>query len=89
MALHESSEIAKSYVRAVQDMYKECTTAIRTAVGSLQVKVGLNQGSALRVRPARRYMDGIMEDMEITGVRKKMVDDQETWRGLIRCGDPE
>ena len=45
-----SSGIAEPYVSAVQDMYKECTTAIRTAVGlteSFQVKVGLHQGSAL------------------------------------------
>ena len=45
-----ASEIAEPYVRGVQDMYKECATAIRTAVGlteSFQVKVGLHQGSAL------------------------------------------
>ncbi len=45
-----STEIAEPYVRAVQDMYKDCTTAVRTAVGMtecFEVKVGLHQGSAL------------------------------------------
>jgi len=46
-------------------------------------------GKRSRGRPARRYMDGIKEDMEITGVRKEMADDRELWGRMIRCGNPE
>ena len=46
-------------------------------------------GKRRRGRPARRYMDGIKEDMEMKGLRKEMANDRETWRRMIRCGNPE
>ena len=42
--------IPEVYVRVVQDMYNNCETKMRSAVGtieSFQVEVGLHQGSAL------------------------------------------
>ena len=44
------SGIAKTYVRLVQDMYKENETVVRREIGtteSFKVKVGLHQGSVL------------------------------------------
>ena len=44
------SGLAQKYVRIVQDMYDDSTTAVRCAVGvtdGFEVKVGLHQGSAL------------------------------------------
>ena len=44
------SGLADKYVRIVQDMYDDSTTAVRCAVGvteGFEVKVGLHQGSAL------------------------------------------
>ena len=44
------SGLAEKYVRIVQDMYDDSTTAVRCAVGvteGFEVKVGLHQGSAL------------------------------------------
>ena len=44
------SGLAETYVRTVQDMYDDSTTAVRCAVGvteRFEVKVGLHQGSAL------------------------------------------
>ena len=44
------SGLAEKYVRIVQDMYDDSTTAVRCAVGvteRFEVKVGLHQGSAL------------------------------------------
>ena len=44
------SQLAKKYVRIVQDMYDDSITAVRCAVGvteGFEVKVGLLQGSAL------------------------------------------
>ena len=61
-----SSGIAEPYVRAVQDMYKECTTAIRTAVGlteSFQVKVGLHQGSSLSPFLFAVIMDRLTDEL--------------------------
>ena len=42
--------IPEEYMRVVQDMYKDCMTAVRSAVGvteDFKVEVGLHQGSAL------------------------------------------
>ena len=42
--------VPESYVRVVQDMYKDCVTVVRSAVGTtdeFRVEVGLHQGSAL------------------------------------------
>ena len=42
--------LAEKYVKLVQDMYDDSTTAVRCAVGvteGFEVKVGLHQGSAL------------------------------------------
>ena len=44
------SGLAEKYVRTVQDMYDDCITAVRCALGvteGFEVKVGLRQGSAL------------------------------------------
>ena len=44
------SGIAETYVRLVQDMYKENETVVRREIGtteSFKVKVGLHQGSVL------------------------------------------
>ena len=44
------SGLAEKYVRIVQDVYDDSTTAVRCAVGvteGFEVKVGLHQGSAL------------------------------------------
>ena len=44
------SGLAEKYVRIVQDMYDDSTTAVRCAVGvteGFEVNVGLHQGSAL------------------------------------------
>ena len=44
------SGLAERHVRIVQDMYDDCTTTVRCAVGVtvwFEVKVGLHQGSAL------------------------------------------
>ena len=46
-----SSRVAKKYVIEVQDMYENCMTVVRCAVGvteELKVEVGRHQGSALR-----------------------------------------
>ena len=42
--------VGKEYSIVIQDMYDGCTTSVRTLIGpteSLEVKVGLHQGSAL------------------------------------------
>ena len=42
--------VGEEYIKVIQDMYDGCTTSVRTLIGStesIEVKVGLHQGSAL------------------------------------------
>jgi hypothetical protein len=60
------AEVPEKYVRVVQDMYDECVTAVRCAVGvtkSFQVKVGLHQGSALSPFLFAVLMDKLTEEI--------------------------
>ena len=63
------SGLAEKYVRIVQDMYDDSTTAMRCAVGvpeGFEVKVGLHQGLALSpclfAMVMDRLTDGIREE---------------------------
>ena len=35
MVLHEEDRVPENYVRVVQDMYKNCVTVVRSAVGTM------------------------------------------------------
>lgn len=39
-------------------------------------------------RPKRRLIDGVKEDMKVTGVREEDAEDRVIWRPLFHCGDP-
>ena len=39
-----------------------------------------------RVRPKRRFLDVVKEDMREVGAKKTDVEDRKMWRMLIRCG---
>ena len=61
-----TSGLASKYVRIVQDMYDDSTTAVRFAVGvteGFEVKVGLHQGSALRPCLFAMEMDMMTDDI--------------------------
>ena len=60
------SGLAEKYVRIVQDMYDDSTTAVRCAVGvteGFEVKVGLHQGSALSTCLFAMVMDRMTDDI--------------------------
>ena len=60
------SGLAEKYVRIVQDMYDDSTTAMRCAVGVTErfhVKVGLHQGSALSPCFFAMVMDRMTDDI--------------------------
>ena len=60
------SGLAEKYVRIVQDMYDDSTTAVRCAVGvteRFEVKVGLHHGSALSPCLLAMVMDRITGDI--------------------------
>ena len=61
-----TSGLASKYVRIVQDMYDDSTTAVRCAIGvteGFEVKVGLHQGSALRPCLFAMEMDMMTDDI--------------------------
>ena len=41
------------------------------------------------LRPERRWIDLVREDMEMVGARVGDDVDRALWRKLLRCGDPE
>ena len=45
-------------------------------------------GKRKRGRPKRRYMDALVEDMKVAGVKENDAQDRIKWRQKIRCGDP-
>ena len=45
-------------------------------------------GKRQRGRPKRRYMDAVMEDMQVVGVRLEDTENRVKWKTLIRCGNP-
>ena len=58
--------LAEKYVRIVQDMYDDSTTAVRCAVGvteGFEVKVGLHQGSALSPCLFAMMMDRMTDEI--------------------------
>ena len=60
------SGLAEKYVRIVQDMYDDSTTAVRCAVGvteGFEVKVGLHQGSALSPCLFAMMMDRMTDEI--------------------------
>ena len=60
------SGLVEKYVRIVQDMYDDSTTAVRCAVGAtegFEVKVGLNQGSALSPCLFAMVMDRMTDEI--------------------------
>ena len=60
------SELAEKYVRIVQNVYDDSTTAVRCAVGvpeGFEVKVGLHQGSALSPCLFAMVMDRMTYDI--------------------------
>ena len=60
------SGLAEKYVRIVQDMYCDSTTAVRCAVGvteGFEVKVGLHQGSALSPCLFAMMMDRMTDEI--------------------------
>ena len=60
------SGLAEKYVRIVQDMYDDSTTAARCTLGvteGFEVKVGLHQGSALSSCLFAMVMDRMMDDI--------------------------
>ena len=60
------SGLAEKYVRIVQDMYDDSTTAVRCAVGvteGFEVKVGLHQGSALSPCLFAMVMDRMADEI--------------------------
>ena len=60
------SGLAEKYVRIVQDMYDDSTTAVRCAVGvteRFEVKVGLHQGSALSPCLFAMMMDRMTDEI--------------------------
>ena len=60
------SGVAERYVRIVQDMYENSTTAVRCSVGlseSFRVKVGLHQGSALSPFLFAMVMDRLTDEI--------------------------
>ena len=61
-----TSGLAEKYVRIVQDMYDDSTTAVRCAVGvteGFEVKVGLHQGSALSPCLFAMMMDRMTDEI--------------------------
>ena len=60
------SGLAEKYVRIVQDMYDDSTTAVRCAVGvteGFEVNVGLHQGSALSPCLFAMMMDRMTDEI--------------------------
>ena len=58
--------IPEEYVRVVQDMYRDCMTAVRSAVGvteDFKVEVGLHQGSALSPFLFAIVMEGFTDEV--------------------------
>jgi hypothetical protein len=59
--------IAEEYVRVIQDMYHECEAAVVTTVGeteTIQIDVGLHQGSALSPFLFILILDTITEEIQ-------------------------
>jgi exonuclease III len=60
------SGVPEKYVRAVQDMYEDCKTVVKCAVGvteEFKVKVGLHQGSALSPFLFAMIMDRLTDEV--------------------------
>ena len=60
------SGVAEKYVSVVKDMYEDCATAVRCAVGTTEdfkVRVGLHQGSALSPFLFAIVMDRLTDDI--------------------------
>lgn len=58
--------VAEKYVRVVQDMYEDCKTVVRCAVGvteEFRVEVGLHQGSALSPFLFAMVMDRLTDEV--------------------------
>ena len=86
MVLHSfmrKSGLAEKYVRIVQDMYDDSTTAVRCAVGlteGFEVKVGLHPGSALSPCLFAMVM-GMADYILICSKSKEQVEEElESWR---------
>ncbi|KAJ8363293.1 hypothetical protein SKAU_G00121240 [Synaphobranchus kaupii] len=45
-------------------------------------------GKKRRGRPKRRLMDTVKEDMQAVGVTEDEAQDKNSWKQMIRCGDP-
>ena len=64
------SGVPEKYVKVIQDMYEDCVTAVRCAVGvteGFKVEVGLHQGSALSP-----FLFAILMDRLTDEVRKEL-----------------
>ncbi|KAM7373883.1 hypothetical protein PAMP_006573 [Pampus punctatissimus] len=60
------SGVTETYVRVVQDMYEDCKTVVRCAVGvteELKVEVGLHQGSTLSPFLFTMVMDRLTDEV--------------------------
>ena len=40
------------------------------------------------MRPKRRFLDAVKEDMEEVGAKEMDIEDRKMWRMMIRCGHP-
>ena len=61
-----NSGLVDKYVRIVQDMYDDSTTAVRCAIGvteGIEVKMGLHQGSALSPCLFAMVMDRMADEI--------------------------
>ena len=56
-------------------------------VGRKMIEMEL-PGKRRRVKPKRRFLDVVKEDMGEVGAKKTDVEDKKVWRMMIRCGHP-
>ena len=81
------SGLAEKYVRIVQDMYDDSTTAVRCAVGETEgfdVKVGLHQGSALSHCLLAMVIDRMTDDIKEEAPRAMMFADD-----IVICSESQ
>ena len=74
----EKKGVEEVYVKAIQDMYTDCKTAMRTHAGttaSFEVGVGLHQGSAISPPLFIIIMDVIAENIDTTPQAMLFADD--------------
>ena len=65
---HEDKKVAEKYIRLVKDMYHQCKTLVRCAVGTSRpfaVEVDLHQGSTFS-----SFLFAIMMDSLTENIRK-------------------